>query len=410
MSQNRTTSRFEESALRIEPLSLLGGISLIVGANIGAGILSLAFGARQAGWPVLVFWIIVAGAFTTISMLYVAETSLRTKTPMQLSGLAQTYVGQTGSWLVFAAVLINSLGALIAYTAGSGDIIGNFLGIPNALGSLIFFVPAMLVVWLGLRVTGASEAIITSGMLLLVFILVAATIIGPGIEGRYLATVNLGFAIPVFSLAIFAFLAQYTVPELARGFAAGDARNLPRAIIAGMSITGILLIIVPGVALGLTGPNDVTEVVTVAWGQALGPWAFVLGNIFALLAFITSFWAIGESALTNVVDRLKFPSEWDTKYRLIAISIIGIPPFILAYSGLVGFVDALGFAGAFGGMIMAIIPVMMVNRARRTGNREPEWTCGVLAHPLIQGTLISLFVGAALYAILSILNVLPSGW
>ena len=36
---------------------------------------------------------IIAGVFTTVSMLYVAETTLRTKKPMQLPGLAERYVG-----------------------------------------------------------------------------------------------------------------------------------------------------------------------------------------------------------------------------------------------------------------------------------------------------------------------------
>src|SRR5699024_4254008 len=67
------------SALTRTRLTLLEGIGMIVGANIGAGVLSLAFGAKNAGWPILVFWVIVAGILTTITMLYVAETTLRTK-------------------------------------------------------------------------------------------------------------------------------------------------------------------------------------------------------------------------------------------------------------------------------------------------------------------------------------------
>jgi len=58
-------------------LSYFEGVAMIVGANIGAGLL---------GWPVMVFFLILAGVFTTISMLYVAETSPRTRKPLQLSG------------------------------------------------------------------------------------------------------------------------------------------------------------------------------------------------------------------------------------------------------------------------------------------------------------------------------------
>lgn len=140
-------SNHSTSALTRTRLTLLEGVSLIVGANIGAGILSLAFGAKNAGWPVLVFWVIVAGIFTTISMLYVADTTLRTKKDYQLSGLAEKYVGKLGSWLMFLSVTVNSIGALIAYTAGSGSILAEFFSIPPTLGSIIFFIPAIIVVW-----------------------------------------------------------------------------------------------------------------------------------------------------------------------------------------------------------------------------------------------------------------------
>ena len=123
---------FEKSALRIEPLTFFEGAACIFGANIGAGILGLAYGARKAGWPVLVFWLLVAGVFTTISMLYVAETTLRTRKPMQLSGLAEKYLGQVGSWLMFASVAVNSLGCLIAYTNGSGRIISSFCSLATS--------------------------------------------------------------------------------------------------------------------------------------------------------------------------------------------------------------------------------------------------------------------------------------
>lgn len=406
----KSSSSDNQSALTNERLTLLEGVSLIVGANIGAGILSLAYGAKNAGWPVLVFWVLVAGVLTTISMLYVAETTLRTKKNLQLSGLAEKYVGQLGSWLMFVSVAVNSIGALIAYTTGSGSILSELLNIPPALGSLLFFVPAVAVIWFGLKAAGVAEKLITSGMLVLILILVIASIVGPGLKQEFIFYTDLRFAIPVFSLTVFAFLAQYIVPEIARGYSKEEIKKLPKAIIIGMTMTGILLALVPMAALGLTGPDKVTEVVTIAWAEALGQWAFFTANAFALLAMLTSFWALGHSFFTNIVDRFKFPSEWDLKYRITGIACVAVPPFVIAYSGLIGFVDALAIAGAFAGVVMAIIPVMMINKARKIDEQTPAWTCGRLAHPIIQTLLILVFTSAAVYTFLGLLNVLPKGW
>ena len=97
----------EGGALKPEPLSFWDGVAIKLGASIGSGILALPFGSRLGGFPALVFWVILTGTFVAITMLYIAETSMRTRTPLQLSGLAKTYVGTLGSWLMFAAVMIN---------------------------------------------------------------------------------------------------------------------------------------------------------------------------------------------------------------------------------------------------------------------------------------------------------------
>lgn len=106
----------EEGALSVKKLTFWEAAMIIVGANIGAGILGLAYSTRKAGWPILLMWLIVAGVCTTISMLYVAETTLRTKKPMQLPGLAERYVGKLGAVLVFISVCANSIGCMISYT------------------------------------------------------------------------------------------------------------------------------------------------------------------------------------------------------------------------------------------------------------------------------------------------------
>lgn len=127
----------------------------------------------------------------------------------------------------------------------------------------------------------------------------------------------------------------------------------------------------PLAVISLTGAENVTEVATLAWGQALGSWALYAANLFAICAMMSSYWAVGGSMLTNIVDMFKFKNEHDTKTRLIAIACVGLPPFILAYSGLIGFVDAIYLAGTFGGVIMSILPALMVNSARKNGDMEP---------------------------------------
>lgn len=411
MSTNQIASPrvSEEGSLAIKKLTFWEAALIVVGANIGSGILGLAYSARKAGWPILLLWLIIAGICTTISMLYVAETTLRTKKPLQLPGLAERYVGKLGAVLVFISVCANSIGCMIAYTNGSGNILSQLLGVSRPLGSLLFTIPAVLVVWFGLKATGVAEKFISSGMIVLLAVIIGFSFLSGKADISRAIYTNWTYAVPVFNIAIFCYIAQYAVPELARGLR-HEPLSLPKAVIIGMTITGILLALVPLAVISLTGAENVTEVATLAWGQALGSWALYAANLFALCAMMSSYWAVGGSMLTNIVDMFKFKNEHDTKTRLIAIISVGLPPFILAYSGLIGFVDAIYLAGTFGGVIMSILPALMINNARKNGDVEPDWKCGWYAQRWVQIVIIVLFCSAAFYAIFDLIGILPSAW
>ena len=396
-------------ALKTHRLTFWEAAMIIVGANIGSGILGLAYSIRKAGWPILLIWLVIAGFFTTVSMLYVAETTLRTKRPMQLPGLAKRYVGKLGAWLIFISVAANAIGCLIAYTNGSGRILSEMMGISTQAGSLLFAIPSIAVVWFGLKVTGVAEKIISFGMIALLIIIIGASFMAPQAHVSQALFMNWTYAVPVFNVAIFCFIAQYAVPELARGLSY-DENKLAPAIAVGMGITMILLALVPLAVIALTGPEAVTQVATIAWGHALGEWAFFTANLFALCAMMTSYWAVAESFLTSIVDQFDFKSETDLKTRLFCIICVAIPPFLLAYSGLVSFVDAIYLAGTFGGVIMSVLPVLMLRSARKSGDNEPTWKCGWIAAGWVQIVMILLFCGAAVYAICSLLGMLPAAW
>ena len=383
------------------------GVALIFGTNIGAGILSLPYAARNGGFLALAVALAIAGTLTTISMLYVAEVSLRTSEPLQLSGLAEKYMGQTGRFLVFAAIVVNSIGALIAYASGSGELVHNIFGAPPLAGTLIFYALGAYIMWKGLQATGLVEGLITSGMALIITILVTWTIAGPGIELTNLWVLKPYFIIPIMNLAVFTFLAQYVVPEMARGMAETKPEALPKAIIAGMSITAFTLAAVPFAALGLLG-TEVTEVVTIAWGEKLGTTAYYMANLFALLAMFTSFLAIGFTAMRNVLDIFHWPEDgWQ---RVAATALTVVPPLVIALAGLGGFVSALTYAGGFAGAIMSVVPVLLLRISRKRGDKTPVWQVRGVDNIAVQATIIVVYAAAFIYSVISLLGFVPAGW
>ena len=96
--------------------------------------------------------------------------------------------------------------------------------------------------------------------------------------------------------------------------------------------------------------------------------------------------------------------------RAVILAFIAIPPFYLAYSGMVGFVNAIFCAGTFGGIMMSILPVYMLKNARKKGNKEPVFTCGCLFHPAIQWMVVIVFAASGIYALASLVGMVPGSW
>lgn len=402
-------SVYKEGALKITKMAPSEVTFTVIGAVIGSGCLGTAYASRLAGWPVIALWFILAGFLTVCSMLYVAETSFRTKQLVQLPGLAERYVGKVGSIIIFTSVAVNSIGCLIAYFNGSGDILAQMLGVPREIGMIIFLIPAVGVSWFGLKATGAGAKLLSIGMITLLVVLCIASFLSDKVDVNNVVFVNWRFAVPLFSVAAFSYIGQYLVPDLVRGMS-HDPKKLAPAIVKGMVISAVLLIMIPLSVMLINKPDEITQVATLSWGQALGDWAFFTSNIFALIAMLTSYWAIKTTFVTNVVDVLKLKSEWDIKTRLIITAVIVAIPLYLSMGKIVGFVDAIFAAGTFGGVVMAIIPVMMLRKSRKTGDIDPEWKCGWYSHTFFQWALIIVYSGVAVYAVFGMLGYLPAGW
>ena len=208
MTSAENGSVYEEGALKIQKLTPLQVVFTVVGCGVGSGCLGTAYGARLAGFPVITFWLIVSGITTLFSMYYVAESALRTRRMMQLPGLAERYVGPIGKILIFVAVTLNSFSCLIAYFNGSAHILNELLGVPGWVGTLMFLIPGMLIVWFGLKAVGIAGQYLSIAMTIMLIILCGASLISKDADLSRLLVADWSYALPVFNIAAFSYIGQ----------------------------------------------------------------------------------------------------------------------------------------------------------------------------------------------------------
>lgn len=103
---------------------------------------------------------------------------------------------------------------------------------------------------------------------------------------------------------------------------------------------------------------------------------------------------LGGSFLTNIFDQFRLGNDEQPARRLMVLLVVAIPPFVLAYSGMVSFVNALYFAGVFSGVILSIMPILMLKGARQRGDLTPRLDLSGLddpsAYPMLHCVVVSL--------------------
>lgn len=363
---------------KTKQLTFLEGVAMLVGTNIGIGILSIAHTSKSAGFFPLLFWLIVAGFLSTITMLYIAEANLRTREKLQLTGLCVKYLGTPAKWVMFLSVAVTSIGALMAYEKASGRILNELLSIPNAIGSILFFIPAALVLWLGLKAIGRGEKQIVGIMFGILCVLVVFTFFKEQTDFGHLLELGENYivaSVPIFNVIVFVYSSQYIVPEMCRGFA-HTPEKLPKAIILGNIITFAMLTLIPLSAIAIEGLQNVSDVVTLSWGKAIGNWAYYIANIFALCAILTSYWALGGMFLTNIANHINTDVENNLKSRFLILLFVVIPPLLFVLLDLIESVDqALYYPGVVGALVLSLFPILILHKARELNEQKTDYVC-----------------------------------
>lgn len=333
----------------------------LAGTMIGAGILGLPYVFSKSGFLIGLGWLLFLGGILIFVQLCLGEVILRTKGKHQLAGLAKKYLGNWGKNLMFFAMVFGIYSALLAYLIGEGQSFSKLFtgGFDYAIYFGIgFWVIMTLLLRKGIK---GLKKVETWGVLIIIFIILL--MLGwyfPQIEMSNVSYTNFSFVFLPFGIVLFALLGFSSLPELEMEIR-GDEKNMKKAIITGSLISIILYIIFSFIFVGVLG-KSVTEVATLS----LGNFVTVLG-IFTMLTsyFVLSF------ALKDMFD---FDLKTSKSINFLFVSICPLILYIfISIFSLLSFVKILGLGGVVGGGLTGILILLMNKKAKKQGNREPEY-------------------------------------
>lgn len=355
--------------------SFIGGILLVAGCCIGAGMLGLPVLSAQAGFQPSLVMFFICWLYMLFTGLLLLEVNLWYGGEIGVITMAERTLGRTGkivSWLVFA-FLFYSL--MVAYIAASGSLMTDFIGeatgyyLHSNVGSVFFCLLFGVLLYLG---TGAVDWF--NRLLMLGLVLSYVILVGVGashVQPNLLQHHNWSAVTMVIPAMIISFGFHNLIPSLTTYFH-GHVKSLKGVVILGSAIPLLIYLIWEWLILGIVPLQDFQtaldqgEIATEALKNSVGAsWVVDVAQFFAFFAIVTSFLSVALSFVDFLADGLKIKKTPQGK-MLLALLVLG-PPFLCALLYPTIFLTALNIAGGFGAVILfGILPALMVWKGRYT--------------------------------------------
>lgn len=347
-----------------KPGSLIGGVLLVAGSCIGAGMLALPIVTGLAGFTPSLLMFLLVWIFMTATGHLLVEVNSWFPQRVNIITMAEKTLGPIGKALGWILYLFLFYSLLLAYIAGSGSLASTY-SIPSWLGSIFFAGLFGAVAYRGTHTVDRWNRVLMMGKILtyLGMVMLGVRYVQPQLLLRYAPSFTL-ISLPVL---ITAFGYHNMIPTLMT-YMKGDAHRVRATIWAGSLSALIVYLVWEFIVLGIV-PAEGTWGLFESWKagrQASDAVAGILGISWmstfaeglAFFALLTSFMAQTLALVHFLADGLKVKSE---KQETIPLCFLALgPPLILALIYPQLFLSALGFAGGFCAVILfGVLPVMM---------------------------------------------------
>lgn len=375
-------------------IEVFEAIAIMVGCIIGAGIFGIPYVVAKAGFLTGTLVLLVLGLVVFLMYLYLGEIILRTKGKHQLTGYAEKYLGKWGKRVMLFAMIFGIYGALVAYLIGEGNAISAILGGQPIYYTLGFFVFVSALLYLGLNALEKSE-LMTLFVTLFIF-LILAVFTAPHIKIENLSMFDITKFFVPYGVVLFAYLGMISIPEV-NEVLENDRKKMKKVIFIGMTIPMIVYFIFALVVVGSIGLNGFEQllpnqrIATIALGEVISARLFIFANIFAVFAMFTSYMAVGF-ALEEM-----FMYDYNMS-KLASWALTCFIPLAIALSGFTNFIQAINISGVVAGGLDAILILLMFHKAKKVGERKPEYT--VWGNKFLSIIIALLFIAGAAFLII----------
>ena len=365
-------------------------VSTLVGTIIGVGMFGLPYAAARAGWGLALVYLAVLGFVVTLIHLAYGEIVLRTTSKHRLVGYAEIYLGQTGKLAGSVIFFVTLYLALLAYLLIGGEflriILSGWWDISYTTGVMLVAIFGFGVVFKGLKVTGFLETVLTTLLVVMILGLAGYTFNLSDKENFSLLKADGDYFLP-YGIILFALAGGSAIPEIRNFLSGRRGQVLKSVIILGTLVPVFVYAIFITAVLGASG-NATSPEALAGLASILGQTFVKYGAFIGFLAVITSFFTIGLNIQNSF--RLDFGQS-----KFLSSFLTAAVPLALFFYGHNDFIKILSFTGAVLGGLEGLLLLFIWRRAKKRGDRKPEYQLGLSRAAVF--TLAFIFLAGVIY-------------
>lgn len=314
----------------------------------------MPFALAQGGFGLGTLLLLLGGFFAYLSAAQIGTLVYAQQEELPLHSLVEKYLGQRMSYFTLGAIVFASYGALIAYPLAIGEIASTLFNFPAWLGTIIFIAAMTGLLSLNLNESNKIDATITLLLMLLLLWVVFRTL--PQVKLENLLAWHPSQIFKAFGIIIFAFAGHVVIPNVI--YYMGVEQNDGIKVL-GWSIfaVGLLYLLFFAVSTGVMD-GKVTRVATLGLARHLSPGLAIAGQVFSILAIITSFFGLAISLLSSFARQFKLKPHYSLALLIVPLTLIDL---LLSANPGTAFVKMLTYAGGIGSALyIGLIPALII--------------------------------------------------
>lgn len=350
---------------------MLGGILLVSGTTIGAGMLALPVATGMSGFIPSILLFVLYWMFMTFTAFLMLEVNLWMGSDTNLISMAQRTLGKWGaafSWIVYLFLLY---ALTTAYIAGSGpivvDVVKSLTGyeLPEWAGAIPLLVIFGYFVYKGTKAVDRVNQILMLGLAIAFVAMII--FLTPYVKMDLLKYRDWNYLWVGVSVVATSFGFHIIIPSLTT-YMERDIKKLKQVIFIGSLIPLVVycfwifltLGIIPlkgehGVINGYQQGANGAHLLTAFLGH---PAIAMIARFFSFFAIVTSFLGVSLSLSDFLADGLNIKKT--RSGRLLLYFLTFLPPLLFTLMDPRAFLSALEYAGAFGVVILlGLLPALM---------------------------------------------------